>query len=49
MSLELKNVEKKVGAKTHIYSTNLRFEKNKNNIDANNGWFRQTYFWRNMV
>jgi len=28
MSLELKNVEKKVGAKTHIYSTNLRFEKN---------------------
>ena len=32
MSLELKNVEKKVGAKTHIYSTNLRFEKNTINI-----------------
>ena len=32
MSLELKNVEKKVGPKTHIYSTNLRFEKNTINI-----------------
>ena len=32
MSLELKNVEKKVGAKTHIYSTNLKFEKNTINI-----------------
>ena len=32
MSLELKNVEKKVGAETHIYSTNLRFEKNTINV-----------------
>ena len=32
MSLELKNVEKKVGQDTHIYSTNLRFEKNTINI-----------------
>ena len=28
MSLELKNVEKKVGLETHIYSTNLKLEKN---------------------
>ena len=28
MSLELKNVEKKVGIETHIYSTNLKLEKN---------------------
>ena len=27
MSLELKNVEKKVGIETHIYSTNLKLEK----------------------
>ncbi len=32
MSLELKNVEKKIGAETHIYSTNLKFEKNTINI-----------------
>ena len=32
MSLELKNVEKKVGQNTHIYSTNLHFEKNTINI-----------------
>ena len=32
MSLELRNVEKKVGQDTHIYSTNLRFEKNTINI-----------------
>ena len=32
MSLELKNVEKKVGAQTHIYSTSLKFEKNTINI-----------------
>ena len=32
MSLELKNVEKKVGLDTHIYSTNVRFEKNTINI-----------------
>ena len=32
MSLELRNVEKKVGLNTHIYSTNLRFEKNTINI-----------------
>jgi glycerol transport system ATP-binding protein len=32
MSLELRNVEKKVGQDTHIYSTNLRFKKNTINI-----------------
>jgi glycerol transport system ATP-binding protein len=32
MSLELRNVEKKVGQDTYIYSTNLRFEKNTINI-----------------
>ncbi len=32
MSLELKNVEKKIGLDTHIYSTNLRLEKNTINI-----------------
>ena len=32
MSLELKNVEKKVGIKTHIHSTNLKLEKNTINI-----------------
>jgi glycerol transport system ATP-binding protein len=32
MSLELKNVEKKVGIKTHIYSTNLKLEKNTINV-----------------
>ena len=32
MSLELKNVEKKIGLNTHIYSTNLKLEKNTINI-----------------
>ena len=32
MSLELKNVEKKVGLNTHIYPTNLKLEKNTINI-----------------
>jgi glycerol transport system ATP-binding protein len=32
MSLELKNIEKKVGQETHIYPTNLKFEKNTINI-----------------
>ena len=32
MSLELKNVEKKIGIETHIYSTNLKLEKNTINI-----------------
>ena len=32
MSLELKNVEKKVGIDTHIYPTNLKFEKNTINV-----------------
>jgi glycerol transport system ATP-binding protein len=32
MSLELKNVEKKVGIETHIYSANLKFEKNTINV-----------------
>ena len=32
MSLELKNVEKKVGIETHIYSTNLKLEKNTINV-----------------
>ena len=32
MSLELKNVEKKVGLDTHIYPTNLKLEKNTINI-----------------
>ncbi len=32
MSLELKDVEKKVGIDTHIYSTNLKLEKNTINI-----------------
>ena len=32
MSLELKNVEKKVGIETHIHSTNLKLEKNTINI-----------------
>ena len=32
MSLELKNVEKKVGIDTHIYSTNLKLEKNTINV-----------------
>ena len=32
MSLELKNVEKKVGLDTHIYQTNLKLEKNTINI-----------------
>ena len=29
MSLELKAIEKKVGEETHIYQTDLRFEKNE--------------------
>ena len=32
MSLELKNVEKKIGLDTHIYSTKLKLEKNTINI-----------------
>ena len=32
MSLELKNVEKKIGLATHIYPTNLKLEKNTINI-----------------
>ena len=32
MSLELKNVVKKVGIETHIYSTNLKLEKNTINV-----------------
>ena len=32
MSLELKNVEKKIGLDSHIYSTNLKLEKNTINI-----------------
>ena len=32
MSLELKNVEKKIGLDTHIYSSNLKLEKNTINI-----------------
>ena len=32
MSLELKNIEKKIGLDTHIYSTNLKLEKNTINI-----------------
>ena len=32
MSLELKNVEKKIGLDTHIYTTNLKLEKNTINI-----------------
>ena len=32
MSLELKNVEKKVGIDTHIHPTSLKLEKNTINI-----------------
>ena len=32
MSLELKNIEKKIGLETHIYPTNLKLEKNTINI-----------------
>ena len=32
MSLELKNIEKKVGIDTHIYPTNLKLEKNTINV-----------------
>ena len=32
MSLELKNVEKKIGLDTHIYPTNLKLQKNTINI-----------------
>ena len=32
MSLELRSVEKKVGQETHIYETNLKFEKNTINV-----------------
>ena len=32
MSLELKNVEKKVGIDTHIYPTSLKLEKNTINV-----------------
>ena len=51
MSLELTNIEKKIGLETHIHPTNLKLEKKhykyftwfntgwQNNIDANYGWF----------
>ena len=29
MSLELRNVEKKIGQETHIYETNLKLNKKK--------------------
>ena len=32
MSLELKNIEKKIGIETHIHSTNLKLEKNTINV-----------------
>ena len=32
MSLELKNIEKKVGIETHIYPTSLKLEKNTINV-----------------
>ena len=32
MSLELKNVEKKVGIETHIYTTTIKLEKNTINV-----------------
>ncbi len=32
MSLELKNIEKKIGFETHVYPTNLKLEKNTINI-----------------
>ena len=32
MSLELKNIEKKIGLETHIHPTNLKLEKNTINI-----------------
>ena len=32
MSLELRNVEKKIGQETHIYETNLKLEKNTINV-----------------
>ena len=32
MSLELKNVEKKVGIDTHIHPTSLKLEKNTINV-----------------
>ena len=32
MSLELKNIEKKIGIDTHIYPTNLKLEKNTINV-----------------
>jgi glycerol transport system ATP-binding protein len=32
MSLELRDIKKKVGQETHIYSTNLKLEKNTINI-----------------
>ncbi len=32
MSLDLKNVEKKVGTETHIYPTNINLEKNTINV-----------------
>ena len=30
MSLELKGIEKKIGEETHIYTTDLKFEKKYN-------------------
>ena len=32
MSLELKNIEKKIALETHIHPTNLKLEKNTINI-----------------
>ena len=32
MSLELKGIEKKIGEETHIYNTDLKFEKNTINV-----------------
>ena len=32
MSLELKGIEKKIGEETHIYTTDLKFEKNTINV-----------------
>ena len=54
MSLELKNIEKKIGLDTHIYPTSLKIRKKynkcfirfniswQNYINANYGRFRQT-------
>ena len=60
MSLELKNVEKKIGLDTHIYPTNLKLQKNtintfrlyfswKDYFNADYGWPRQTNIRRDLV